>query len=705
MHSWRWFTDYVGTRTVVSGCGPSDPACTMRITTAGAYRYNAETDRYEVTGGAGWTRLGVQVNDGGIWNNSFRYDHFKNLGRPAPAAGGLDIRINPIGSALPGGTFPLRVVLRNTSTTDTLTGITPVNKYGFGVANSYYPAAERGEIQVVSGPQPAFPSSLAPGAQSVHTITMKAVKFGKVGLEAKATAAGPSQQTDSGYGEVEIAETQPNDAERTAMVATGTSLFMSQAKQVFRDQQARYALALYKALSSRLSDKAKKFYFGALNKLKITDYERALARWRGMAPELTAITTPNKPKLFENGNVYMNEEQFARFQQMHNAEMLRLTGEYLGGAYDTVAHEASYWAQVASVEGQGRIAADLALWREYNAQSGDDLMAALRESATLEGASRALKESDAALRSNFEKAVNGLLAAREARIGELTNLAEKDPDAFFEQLSKDTAGMGFEGFKLVTETLMGEAAFTFAGKVFTGVKAAMTKFTKIIGAGTRAEAEALARTTVVGERTATLGPTYLDDLDDDAKTLIALRKMEDIGGMPVGDVEITKKIIAGVNKRMKALGYDVEVEVLFRPANPYKVAGSFAKVEAVGVKNIAPIDLALGAPPSTLAETAIFKPVNPKTLPGWASYSSVERTLLEERYKTRLSEFKQFFGFERAGLEDEVDAQGLRQCPYLRRDRQGSRDQDEAEDREGRRCDSAQVRLPRGRGEAADRHQ
>ena len=566
--------------------------------------------------------------------------------------GGLDVRISPSTTAGPGGTFPLKVVLRNTSTTATLTNVTPVNRVGFGVANSYYPAGEQGEIQIVSGPQPAFPSTLAPGAQSEHTVTMKAVRTGKVGLEAKAAANRPGGTvTDTGYGEVEIGETQPTEGERTAMVATGGALFLDRAKSIYRQQQARYAQVLYNVLRGRLSDRAKKFYFGAINKLKITDYERALARWRGMAPELIAITTPNKAKLFADGNVYLNEEQFARFQQLHNAEMLRRTQEYFGGLADSVAkgvaYEARYWGQMMSTEGQGRIAADLALFDEANDETGGYLLAALKDSATMEGANRALDESDAALRSGFERTVNSLLAAREARIAQLTDLAETNPDGFIEQIANDTAGLGFEGFKLIAEEMMGEGAFRFAGKVFTGARAAIGKFTDAIGVSTPTGAKALAKATPLAERTATLGPGFLEDLDEDAKAFIALRKMADLGGMPLADVELTKEIVAKVNKRLKALGYDVEIEVLFRPANPYKVEGAFAKVETVGVKNVAPIDLALGAPPETLAETAIFKPRDPKTLPGWDSYSELERKLLEDRFDTRLSEYRQFHGLEK----------------------------------------------------------
>ncbi|MGK2955467.1 MAG: hypothetical protein ACSLFI_07355 [Solirubrobacterales bacterium] len=562
---------------------------------------------------------------------------------------GLDVRISPVAAATSGETFPLKVTVRNTSTTENITNIKLAYPHGFGVANSYYPAADRGDIQVVSGPTPKFPTSLGAGQSSVHTISMRATTIGKVGLEAKAEARGATSNTlakDTGYGEVVIGETQPKESERTAMVAAGAAMFLNQARVTMRDQEARYAKSLFNALKKRLSAKAQKFYFGAKGKLKITQYEQALARLKGMPAELMALATPNKQKLFKDGNVYLNEQQFARFQQMHNAEMLRLTGDFLGKTGGAIAQEASYWAGVASVEGQGRIAADLALWREMNAQDGDYLLQAISDSFSAKGASRALAESNAALQAGFEEAVNKALEAREARIGKLTKLAERDPDAFIEAIADDSAKMGFEGLKLMSEQLMGEAAFRLAGKVFSGARAAVARFTEGIGAGSAADARTLAKTTALGERSATLGPTYIDDLSKEAKTMISLRRMEDIGGMPIADVEITQEIVDKANDRLRQLGYDAEAEVLFRPSSPYKVEDAFAKVETVGVKNIAPIDLALGAPPSILAETAIFKPIKPESLPGWKGYSDLDQILLKERYKTRLSEFNQFHGIE-----------------------------------------------------------
>ena len=86
VHSWHWVMDNVGTKSVVSGCGESDAACTVRIKTAGAYHYNPTTHGYDVTDGAGWNRLGVQVDDGGIWNTNFLEDYYKNLGRASLTA-------------------------------------------------------------------------------------------------------------------------------------------------------------------------------------------------------------------------------------------------------------------------------------------------------------------------------------------------------------------------------------------------------------------------------------------------------------------------------------------------------------------------------------------------------------------------------------------------------------------------------------------
>lgn len=560
----------------------------------------------------------------------------------------LEVRISSVETEAAGDVFPITLTLQNKSTGEALKNIIPVNEFGFGVVA---PPTGPGEIQVVSGPQPPFPATLEPGQSSEHTITVQATKTGRVWLKAGVTATGAGSDKpveDTNYGEVVIGETPPTDVERTAMTATGVALFLNNLARTVREQQARYANQIWQALQSRLSAKAKRFWFGSENKLKITDYERAMAGQRGVAPEWMAIETPNKPKLFEDGRVYLNAEQQARLHKLEDAATLKLVAQYMGDTVDSVkkgiAFEAAYWSQLASEEGQGRLAADYARFYDLNRESGDYLLAAIGNSLSYEGTRSALDESDAAVRAGLEASLTNLVADRDARIDKLARLAETDPDAFIEQLANDGATVRFAGVKLGSETLMGEAEFALAGKVYSGGQAALARFTKAIGVETKTGAKTLAKTTLIAERSATVGPSYLDDLSEEAKSFISLRKMDDIGGMPKGDVAITQDIVAKTNQRLNEQGYPGEIEALFRPANPFKVTGSFAKVEAVGVNNVAPIDLAIGAPPKTLGETAIFEPINPKTLPGYAKYPEAEKTLLTQRYEDRLSIYKQFDG-------------------------------------------------------------
>lgn len=566
--------------------------------------------------------------------------------QPAPSAG-LEVAITPISSASAGAPFQITLTLRNTSTNLGLEGITPAYPHGFGVANDYYPPAQRGEIRVVSGPVPAFPGTLDPGESSVHTVTMRAAAPGKVGLEAKLAARGAgggAEVSDTHYGEVEIAAKQPLQAERTAMVAHGVALFLGNANRALRDQQARYARGVFDALKSKLSKRARRFYFGSTKNLKVTGLERALARWQGQSPDLTALVTPNRQKLYEGGSVFFTDDQLARYQQQENAEFRKLAAAFMGQRYKELMFELRYVAQIGSKEGLGRIGADIALWHELNRQDDQYLLQAVAMAFDAKAGRQALADADASLKKGFGKIVDGLLKARDARVDNLTKLAESDPDKFIGQLAKDDAQLHHAAFKLLAEHLMGDIQDRFQGTLMTGAKAAMTRLAKATGVLDDKDAKALARTTRLGERTETLGPSYMDELSDEAKAMIDLRKMEAIGGMPADDVEITKEIVAAVNARLKQRGHNVELEALFRPANPFKVPGAFAKVETVGVKNIAPIDLALGAPPSLLAETAIFKPNDPTKLAGFKNYSETEKILLQDRYQTRLSEYNQFHG-------------------------------------------------------------
>jgi hypothetical protein len=569
--------------------------------------------------------------------------------QPQPSAG-FEVTISPVSSASAGAPFQITLTLRNTSTGEGLEGITPAYPHGFGVANDYYPAGQRGQIGVVSGPAPAFPGTLGPGESSVHTITMRAIAPGKVGLEAKLAARGAgagAEVSDTHYGEVVIAEKQPLQAERTAMVASGLALFLSNANRALRDQQARYARALFDMLKSKLSARARRFYFGSKNNLKVTELERALARWRGQSPDLAALVTPNKQRLYEGGFAYLNEEQFARYQQQELAAFQKQAGKYMGEKWKDAMGELRYWGQIASAEGQGQLATDWALYRELNKQDGDALVDALGRSVTGAGVSYALNQGDLAIRRNFGKIVDGLLKAREGRVQNLAKLAETDTDKFIGQLAKDDAQLHHAAFRTLAEQLLGDVQDRVQGKLFDGAKGAFAWLANGAKLTTNKEARALARSTSIGERSATMGPSYMDDLSDEAKAMIDLRRMEAIGGMPTEDVEITKGIVKQVNARLKQLGHNVEAEALFRPANAFKVPGAFAKVETVGVKNIAPIDLRLGAPPSLLAETAIFKPVKPESLAGFENYPEVEKILLKERYGIRLNEYNQFHGHEK----------------------------------------------------------
>ncbi|MEA2398043.1 MAG: hypothetical protein QOK25_1599, partial [Thermoleophilaceae bacterium] len=89
--SWHWFLDNAGTKVQVSGCGQSDHSCTVRIAGPGAYHYNPQTSQYDVTGGPGWNRLGVQVDDGGIYQGQFLEDYYKNLGEKPVGSSKLSV--------------------------------------------------------------------------------------------------------------------------------------------------------------------------------------------------------------------------------------------------------------------------------------------------------------------------------------------------------------------------------------------------------------------------------------------------------------------------------------------------------------------------------------------------------------------------------------------------------------------------------------
>jgi len=560
----------------------------------------------------------------------------------------IQVEISPVGAASAAQAFDLTLTLRNTSDSEDLEQVKLGYPHGFGVANAFYPLGQRADIRVVSGPQPAFPTELAAGESSVHKIRMRAVTPGKVGLRAAASARGvDSDQAvgDTHYGQVEIAQKQPLEAERTAMLAAGIAEFLGHANRALREQQARYAREVFDMLKKKLPAKALKFYFGLKKELKVTELERSLARWRNQSPDLAALVTPNRQKpLYKDGFAYLNEQQFARYQELEQDAFIKSAEKFMGEVNKGFWVELGYWTQIASREGQGRLAADWAQFRALNKQDGDALIAGVVNAVNPEQCAIALDRADVEIKRGFEKIVTGLLKARDDRVTNLAKLAETDSDKFIGQLAEDDAKLRFAAFKILADQLVGDVQDRIQGKLFDGVKGSFAWLANTAKMANKKDAKALARSTLIGERSATLGPSYMDELSDEARSMIDLRKMEDIGGMPVEDVEITKGMMAQTNARLKQLGYDVEVEALYRPASPYKVPGSFAKVETVGVKNIAPIDLALGAPPSLLAETAVFKPRKPETLAGWKNYPETEKILLKQRYSQRLDEYTQFHG-------------------------------------------------------------
>jgi len=602
---------------------------------------------------SGWTlQNAIDINDSGqIIGQGVRDGDFRHYLMTTDSPPGVEVKISPVGAASAAQTFDLTLTLRNTSDSEDLEQVKLDYPHGFGVANAFYPLGQRADIRVVSGPQPPFPATLAAGESSVHKITMRAVQAGKVGLKAAVSARGvdsDDEVDDTHYGQVEVAHRQPRGAERTAMVAAGIAQFLGTANRALREQQARYARGVFEMLKKKLSPKARKYYFGSKKELKVTELERALARWRNESPDLTALVTPNRKKpLYKDGFVYYTDSQLARHEELEQEKFIQLGEKFMTEVDKTFWVELGYWSQLASREGQGRLAADWALYREYNKRDGDALIAAVGMAFSPQQCTMALAQADVDLRRGFEKAVDGLLKARDNRVDRLAKLAETDTEKFMKQLAEDDATLRHAAFKVLADQLLGDVQDRLGGQLFDGLKGSVAWLANATKAGSKKEARALAKAMPLSERSATLGPSYMDDLSDEAKSMIDLRRMEEIGGMPAEDVEITQGIVAGVNARLKQRGHDVEAEALFRPANPFKVPGAFAKVETVGVKNIAPIDLALGAPPSLLAETAVFKPRKPETLAGWKDYPEAEKILLQERYETRLSEYRQFHGARR----------------------------------------------------------
>jgi len=597
-----------------------------------------------------WTlQSAIDINNNGQILGSGRRDgvfrHFLMTTDSPPA---VEVKISPVGAASAAQTFDLTLTLRNASDSEDLEQVKLDYPHGFGVANAFYPLGQRGDIRVVSGPQPAFPTTLAAGESSVHKVKMRAITPGKVGLKAAVSARGVDSDTevdDTHYGQVEIAQKQPLEAERTAMVAAGIAQFLSNANRVMREQQGRYAREMFDMLKKKMSAKARKFYFGSKKELEVTELERAIGRWRSQSPDLAALMTPNRAKpLYKDGFAYMNEDQLARLQQLEETAFSKKTSAFMGDLKKGIWVEALYWWQITSEEGRGRLSTDWAQFRDLNKQDGDALISAVASAVDPNKCTVALAQADLEFKREFAKAVDGLLKWRDGRVDRLVKLAETDSEKFIKQLSEDSAELRFAAFKVMADQLVGDVQDRLQGKLFDGVKGAISWLTNASDIVTKKGAKNLAKTTLISERSATIGPSYMDELSDEARHYIDLRKMEDIGGMPVEDVEITKGMIAQTNARLKQLGYDVEVEALYRPANPYKVEGAFAKVETVGVKNVSVMDMRLGAPPSLLAETAIFKPRKPETLAGFENFPEVEKIQLRRRYNERLDEYTQFHG-------------------------------------------------------------
>ncbi len=493
--------------------------------------------------------------------------------QPAP---GIEVGIE--GDQLVGDIVELDLTLRNPTPSpfSPLRFDTSGHAEGLVFNTALYSPEHRAGFQMISGPAPALVTSIGAMSQSQHQYTLGVDTPGNVQIRSKVYATGPTG------GEVQVEKvmylvSRNRDlpkAEEAMMVAGGWTELQAASQDDFDRLMTQNLLAINAKLPPKLRT--------------TTAFERGLARMSDL-PDNALSWLPADTK--------EASDAWVAFNVSHANARDKVWKGKLGSLYDkAIKVPVDYWSEQVTGDPNTTIPVGTALYDEgaYWANKGGTAAKGYANDAYA-------LATDPKRQHQFSQAVQKSILDMDDRMRHLAKVAPDKARAVADLIKRDPV-KGAQMLGTLTGTIEGEVTYAVAETALTPNKAGIARGVKSIG-GRMA--------------------SFVDDVGDTARSLKGMRAASKVDdslldaarhGMPKADQALWQGIVRQVETHVARKGYDVKVELSFRPRNLHSAAiGDAGAGKNMFMKGKAgnDIDLLLGMDPSGLGKLVIYKPVKP----------------------------------------------------------------------------------------------
>jgi uncharacterized membrane protein len=587
------------------------------------------------------------------------------------AAGTPDGRPLNTGDLTEQEAFNVRVTLKNTSTTATITDL----RYAGG-APMTIDARSIARIGVLSAPAGAPPASLGPGQSATFDYQLAAAADGVAAAIVKVTGTGDGGTPQEAKGSLKLTVTQAarlNAAlAQWARVQGMDSLMLSMARKLYQGWDKR-GLAMQASLRKALSPAERKRWFGSAKKAAVDNLDIARALLMGRSPNATAAQFPQRSIAGVSA-----DELYDEYNKAFSSEVGKGAAKYVK-KWEDLAGGAKRQVQLAYAESGMALNYIMSTASQDQREEAEAMVLAFSDGVvndtssyaawTKNEASNLLNDGQAVIyalanmdqgAADFDDALSAPFDRDAAARREITKYADDQPIKYQREMAKLDAKIFNGGMEIVADTLVGGAAtklVTAAGKaVQLGKKGAallnMAKATEVVDeSGRLAKGVKAVKDTkkalglgIAGEEAAALqdGEAALKDLE--GATLVQssdygnVYKLPNVGGVP----EVTLDAKAGILRSVeddyaKTFGRPIELAEILKPSTELRKPGAVAKLELTGQKTGKAAMVDAGMPPDALGEAVYWKPkVKPQEIPGFKNLSESRKAAAVKEYENAL---------------------------------------------------------------------
>ena len=510
---------------------------------------------------------------------------------------GLDVEV--AGGTLTGDLVELDLTLRNPTQAPFTAMRFDTSGHADGVVfnTALYSPSFRAGFTMISGPAPGLASAIGAGSALEHQYLLGVDSPGNVQVRAKAYATGKSGS------EIQVEETMYLVArnrdlprgEEAMMVAGG----WAEVQDALHDQTDRAFTSSITAINTTLGPRLPASERSAAR--TASPVERELAQQSGLPDAALAWLPTDTPSAIK---------AFVAFRAAKYEASVKVIRRKLGSAYNAgLKVPWDYWNDQLPWGPETAVPVGTALFDEaaYWSIKGETAGRGYAKDAYA-------LATDPKRQHQFRQAVAQSVADMDAKLKQIGKVAPGKARQLADLFAKDPV-KGATQLGTLFGTVEGEAGFIAAEVAFTPNKSAIARGIK--NAGGR-----LVR--------------FADDAGDAGRRLLGMRtaaKADDSlldaarHGMPAADQTRWQAIVRQVEAHAKKHGYDIDVELSFRPRNVHSAAlgdAGAGKNMFMKGKSGTEIDLLLGMDRSGLGKLVIYKPVKP------ANYAKLPASLRKE---------------------------------------------------------------------------